>query len=119
MSQTPPSEPDHDPLERLLATARSALARHRKTHLTLAAVGDLGAGAHADIENLRESTSTTTPPQDLIDALRSPLGRQQVVNLTVQGKFVQAVVPSIGHPDLRVEHEVWRVIVRTTLGDTE
>ena len=117
-SQNPPHPPPCDSLERLLANVRGILARHPQTFDVLARLGGEGASAHADIEQLRDSTSASTPPpQDLTDALRSPAGRDKIINLTVGGKLVKVAIPPLGYVDVRVEQEVWRVIQRTAMGE--
>lgn len=117
MSSLTPDPESTDTLERLLARARSIVERLRKSDHLLDCWGNTASSRHAEIEYLRE-TVTTTPqlPDELVEALRSPAGRQEIVNLHVGGKAVQVVVPCQGQADVHVEQEVWRVILSTALG---
>lgn len=116
MSSLTPDPESTDTLERLLARARTIIERYRKTDHLLDCWGNTGSSRHAEIEYLRETVTTPQLPDELVEALRSPAGRQEIVNLHVGGKAVQVVVPCQGKADVRVEQEVWRVILSTALG---
>ncbi|MGS2645957.1 hypothetical protein [Streptosporangium sp. G12] len=106
-----PSEHAEETLERLhqavrRITGRSMTRRERMLVKMITSFSELPA-----TPSEKTPQDARTPPLEIVRALRSPVGTQQLVSTRVSGHRARVVINPLGKPDPDREAAVWKCIV--------